>query len=132
MKKLLLLSISILLTLSLYSQKNSSAVVMYFKADLACCPARACASLEKDVQSVIESNFKNSQVVFKAVKLSDAENAEIVKKFNAKSQSVVIVIKNKKKMTNVDATSIVAEYSRNRNKETLEKELVKLINDNLK
>lgn len=132
MKKLLLLSISILLTISLYSQKNSSAVVMYFKADLACCPARACASLEKDVQSVIESNFTNKQVVFKAVKISDPENAELVKQLNAKSQSVVVVFKNKKKITNVDASKIVADYSRNRNKETLENELVKLIKDNLK
>lgn len=131
MKKLLLLSISILLSFSLYSQKNSTAVVMYFKADLACCPARACASLEKDVQAVIESNFSKSQVVFKTLKLSDSENAEIVKQFNAKSQSVIIAFKHKKKITNVDASKIIADYSRNRNKETLEKELVKLIKDNL-
>ncbi len=132
MKKSFVFILLIMLAFAGFSQKSATAVVMYFKADLACCKARACAALENDIKTIVETNFTNGNVVFKEVKLSDPENASLVEQYKAQSQTVIIVVNKKKKFSSVDATSLVKNYVTNQDKEGFETAFVKLINDNLK
>ncbi len=102
--------------------------VLYFKANLACCHARACNQLESQVKSVIEKNYQNGDVVFITVPIGIAENQELVDKYNASSQSVVIVSKKRRKETITDATAIVRDFRRTRNMEAFEQSLTQEIN----
>lgn len=108
------------------------AEVLYFKADLTCCQAKSCNALEGVIKEIVEKNFKSEAVNFKEVKLADESNKELVEKHNAKSQTVVIVAKKKKKETVVDVSDIVRTYSRNQNKDELEKQLLAKINETIK
>lgn len=105
---------------------------MYFKAELACCKARACAALENDLKTIVENNFTNGNVVFKEVKLSDPENASLVEQYKAQSQTVIIVVNKKKKFSSVDATNLVKDYVKSQDKAGFETAFVKLINDSMK
>ncbi len=127
MKKLFtVICVSLLIGASAFAQK---AEVLYFKAELACCRARACNALEADVKSIIESHFNDRDVQFVTVIISDEANMELVEKHNAKSQTVVITAKKRRRETIVDVSGIVSAYSRNRDKETLEKELIAKISE---
>lgn len=119
MKKLFfILLTSILFTGIINAQKVE---VLYFKANLPCCHARACNNLESQVKSIIESNYENGEVVFRTIMLSSEENAELVEKHNARSQTVVIVSNKRRSKEVVDATEIVRNFSRTRNQAEFEK-----------
>ncbi|MFW5852155.1 MAG: hypothetical protein ACOCWB_08025 [Bacteroidota bacterium] len=108
--------------------QSAQTEVLYFKADLPCCPARACNLLENNLQSLIEKNVPSEKVAFRVVKLSDTTHAEIVEHFDAKSQTVIIV-KDRflLKDVEIDISDIVAQYARSRNKEEIETEIVQKI-----
>jgi DNA-binding protein YbaB len=108
------------------------AEVLYFKANLACCQARSCDAIESDVKAAVEKSFTNGEVLFKVLKLADAANKELVEKYHAKSQTVVVVATKKKKVTSVDISDIVRDYSRNRNKDLLEQNLIAKVNECMK
>ena len=130
MKRIIILLALSIATVGLYAQKNT-VEVLYFKAQLACCKARACSLLEGDVKGVIEKNFAGKAVTFKQVALADEANRALVEKYNAKSQTVVLVSTKKKKETAVDVSDIVQKYARTGDKETFEKELTDKINAKL-
>lgn len=130
MKRIILsLAIVAMATVGVMAQ---TAQVLYFKANLACCQAKACAALEKDVQTVVDKNFSSNKVTFTEVKLADAANKELVEKHNAKSQTVVLVVKKKKKEKVIDLSDIVRRFQRNGDKDQFEKELVARIKEGLK
>lgn len=130
MKKMMsILGMMLFIGLTASAQK---AEVMYFKADLACCKATACNTLESDVKAVIENHFKTGDVQFTSVKISDQENKQLIDKYQAKSQTVVVVSKSKKSETVVDVSDIVRNYSRNRDKANLEKELLAKVSECMK
>lgn len=124
-----ILGILLLIGMAASAQK---AEVMYFKADLACCRATACNTLESDVKAVIESHFKTGDVQFTSVKISDQANKQLVEKHHAKSQTVVVVSKSKKSEAVVDVSDIVSSYSRNRDKANFEKELLAKVSECMK
>lgn len=132
MKKSIVFILVVMLAMAGFAQKSSTCVVMYFKADLACCKARACAALENDVKAIVEKNFTDGNVIFKEIKISDPENAPLVEKYNAQSQTVIIVTGKKKKFTSVDATNLVKDYVKSQDKASFETAFVKLIQDNMK
>jgi TRAP-type C4-dicarboxylate transport system substrate-binding protein len=115
------------LQISVSAQKSE---VYYFKADLPCCQARACNSIEEEVKQIVTA--KGGEVEFKVVRLSDPANKELVDKYNAKSQTVVILSKNKKKEKVVDASDVVRQYARSGNKDQFEKDLLARVNDSKK
>ena len=118
-----------LLSVSVFAQNKGTKVeVLYFKAQLACCQARACNTLEVDVQKVIDNNFKNNNVSFKEIKLNDSANSELIKTYNAKSQTVVLVATKKSKRISVDVSDIVSEYAKNSDFEVFQKKLSEQIN----
>ncbi len=130
MKKLMVLTVvALLLGFNTMAQKVQ---VLYFKANLSCCAAKACATLEKDVKTVVEKNFSTDKVTFSVVKLEDEVNKKLVEKYNAKSQTVVLVVKKKKKEKIVDLSDVVRKYSRGGNKDEFEKEFVTAVNGALK
>ncbi len=98
--------------------------VMYFKANLACCHARACNHLENQVKAIVEENFQNGEVVFRAVRISDPSNAELVEKYSARSQTVVVVSANRRKEKVTDATQMVQDFRRTRNKDAFEENFI--------
>ncbi len=114
--------------LSVNAQK---AEVLYFKANLPCCQATACNNVESVVKGIVDVNFSN-KAEFKQVKLADASNSTLVQKHNAKSQTVVVSFMKDGKENNVDVSDIVRSYTRDGDKEKLEKELVAKINETLK
>jgi anti-sigma28 factor (negative regulator of flagellin synthesis) len=122
MKKLMLLMVvTIFAVTTLTAQK---AEVLYFKANLACCKARACAGLQKEVQGIIEANFTAKDLVYKTVQLEEAANKQLVEKHKARSQTLVLVVKKRRGETVVDLSDLVRKYQRDRNKADFEKELV--------
>lgn len=113
-------------------QSNKKSVeVLYFKANLCRCKAGACNALQADVDSVIVKYFQKENIEFKVIKLADAANKELVTRFNAKSQTVVIISKKKKKENVVDVSSIVANYSKTKDKAKFEAEMKAKINESL-
>jgi uncharacterized lipoprotein YehR (DUF1307 family) len=120
-KSFLLFVLAVFISATTVAQK---AEVLYFKANLTCCQAKACYTLESDVKAVVEKNFPSSKVVFKEVKIADEANKELVEKYHAKSQTVVMVIKKRKKEKVVDLSAVVRQYARSSNKDDFEKEFV--------
>ncbi len=124
-------SIVLLFVLSLFIiQSHAQKVeVLFFKANLACCAAKACANLEGQIKSVVEKNFKSAHVAFKTVMLSDSANAELVNQYNAKSQTVVIVQKKKKNAQSKDVSELVKNLTRTKDEATFEKDFVAAIKE---
>jgi hypothetical protein len=132
-KTIFLMTKAILSGMMLYAQsKKSSIEVLYFKANLACCKAKACNQLEADIQNLITKNYPKGNVVFKEIKLADAANKELIDKYNAKSQTVIIVKKTKKKESFSDVSDIVQKYMISQDKAGFEKDLTAKINESLK
>jgi uncharacterized protein YqkB len=136
MKKYILFIMVGLLAISTgatFGQSNKkSTEVLYFKANLCKCKAGACNALQADVDSVIVKYFQNENIEFKVIKLADEANKDLVAKYNAKSQTVVIVSKKKKKENSIDVSDIVANYSRTKDKAKFEDEMKTKINEILK
>ena len=135
MKKTILFLLIALLSISVtsFGQSNKKKVeVLYFKADLACCRARACNALQADVDSVLKRNFAKENIEFKVIRLADVANKDLVAKYNAKAQTVVIVKTKRKKETATDVSSIVQDYAMSHNQEKFENELKARIKESLK
>jgi hypothetical protein len=132
-KKILSLMIAVIaMSVVTFGQSNKKNVeVLYFKANLACCKAKACDALQSDVEGVIKKYFENEKVELKVVKLADETNKDLIAKYNATSQTVVIVKKKGKKETSDDATAIVQEYSKTKNKDKFENDLKAKISEML-
>jgi len=132
MKKLVLLLGVILITNFVFSQgRKTSAEVLYFKADLSCCQAKSCNMLEGTIKDIIKKHYTNGKVTFKEVKLSDPANEELIKKYNAVSQTVIIVVTKRKKIKELNASSIVENYKKDNNFNKFEKDFTELININM-
>jgi hypothetical protein len=113
-------------------QKKGGIEVLYFKANLACCKAKACNTLESQVKGIIEKNWADGSVTFRQVKLSDTLNNELIKKYNAQSQTLVIVKTKKKIETSVDASPILQEFAKNNDAAAFEKKLIGKVNEVIK
>ena len=134
-KKSILLLLLALITVSVTTvakDNKKSVEVLYFKANLACCKARACNALQADVDSVLKKYFANENIELKVIRLTDEVNKDLVAKYNAKSQTVVIVTRKGKNETATDVSVIVQEYVKDRNREKFEEEMIKHINQALK
>lgn len=107
----------------IFSQSGKTVEILYFKANLACCKAKACNALEGEVKGIIEKNYPEGNVQFKEIKLADEANKALVEKYSAQSQTVVIVIKKKKKEKSTDISDVVANYAKTSDKENFETEL---------
>jgi len=136
MKKTILLFMVALLAISAgvtFGQSSKkSTEVLYFKADLCRCKAGACNALQADVDSVLIKYFQNENIEFKVIKLADQANKDLVTKFNAKSQTVVIVSTKRKKENVIDVSDVVANYSKSKDKVKFETEMKDKINEILK
>lgn len=130
--RLILLIAAIVFAANSFSQSATKAEVLYFKANLSCCQAKACDALEADVEKIVNTKFVSKGVVFKEIKLTDAVHADLVKKHNAKSQTVILVINKGGKQTSKDISKIVADYASDNDKAKLEKDLTASINVSLK
>jgi hypothetical protein len=116
MKKLSVILLFIFIVNVVFAQnKHVKIEVIYFKAQLQCCQAKTCNVLEADVQKVIDNNFKGENVFFKEIKLNDSENASIIEKYNAKSQTVILLKTTKEKRTYIDVSDILTEYKNSNN-----------------
>jgi hypothetical protein len=108
-----------------------SVEVLYFKANLSCCKARACDALQADVDSVLIKYFPDKKIDFKVIRLAEEANKDLVAKYNAKSQTVVIVKKKGNKEIATEVSSIVQEYAKTYDKEKFENELKEKISASL-
>ena len=128
MRKLSLIMLSLLLTVGAMAQTSSKKFeVLYFKANLSCCQAKACQNLEMATKDIIVKNFSADEVVFKTFALADEANKKLVETYKAKSQSLIIVLPKKKK--HLDLSGLLAKYARNNDREAYEKELVAKIKE---
>ena len=134
MKKTILFLLVAFLTISgtTFGKSKGNVEVLYFKANLCPCKARVCNILQTDVDSVLKKNFAKENIQFKVILLADEANKELVAKFKAESQTVVIVKTKGKKETTTDLSAIVKEYAMKQNKEKFETELKEKISESLK
>lgn len=108
-----ILTVLILSTIAAFSQsKGTSVEILYFKAPLPCCHARACNIASNDMKNLVENHYANKPVVFREVQLRDAANAELVKTYNAQSQTVVVVGTKRGKSTSVDISEAAQKFIR--------------------
>lgn len=128
-KSFVILSLFLFVSAGLLAQKKNVVEVLYFKANLSCCQARSCNALEGDVKAIVEKNFTDGSVVFTVVKLADEANKELVEKYKAQSQTVVIVKKNKKKEKSIDISDLIKAYRVDQNKEELEKQVLAKVSE---
>jgi len=128
-KSLVFLSLLLFVTTITFAQKKSVVEVLYFKANLSCCQAKSCAAMENDVKAIVEKNFTDGTVIFKEIKLADEANKEIVEKYKAKSQTIVLVYRSKKKEKSLDISDIVKGCSQNPDKAEMEKQLLAKISE---
>lgn len=130
MKKLFLLLLVCVMpfTALLAQNSKSKAEVLYFKANLACCKAKACNVLETDIKTIIEKNYPDGKVIFREIKLADEANKALVEKYQAGSQTVIIVAKKKKKEKSINVSDLIKTYLQNQDKVALEKQLIEKIN----
>lgn len=106
---------------SVLAQKNKETIeVLYFKANLCGCKARVCTAMGLDIQSVIKKSYPDNTVVFSEVKIADEANKELVTKYNAKSQTLILLKKKKKKEFFLDVSDLVAKYSKDKDKKAFE------------
>lgn len=116
-----------------FGQSNKkSTEVLYFKANLCRCKAGACNALQADVDSVLIKYFQDENIQFKVIKLADQTNKDLILKYNAKSQTVVIVSTKRNKENAIDVSDIVANYSKSKDKVKFETEMKDKINEILK
>jgi hypothetical protein len=130
MKNLIIFFFALFLTgMTATAQK---AEVIYFKADLSCCNERSCNALELELKSFVENQYKNGDVVFRTVKISDPESASLVKKHNAKSQTVVVVTRGRRNEKTEDLSEVVKKYSTGRDKPAFERDFLAKVNQTLR
>ncbi len=131
MKRTIILALLMLLGSTMVNaQKGKGTIeVLYFKTNLACCKAKACNALESDIQNIVVKNFSDSSVRFTEVKLADEANQEMVKKYNAGSQTVVLRKTTRKGEISIDVTDIIKAYLQNRDLAALEAAILTKINE---
>ncbi len=129
---LLLLSFIIMAPVASAKEKKNAIEVLYFKANLACCKARACNALEGKVKEIVDKNWTDGNVSVRQVKLSDSTNAGLVKKYNAQSQTLILVKTNKKKEAFLDISAILQEYAKTNDAQKFETEFTTKINEFIK
>ena len=135
MKKIpfLLLLSFIIMAASASAKDNKNRIeVLYFKANLACCKAKACNTLEAKVKEIVEKTWTDGSVTFRQVRLSDTTNTDLIKKYNAQSQTLILVKYSKKKSTSVDVSGILQDYAKTNDTQKFETELTARINELIK
>jgi hypothetical protein len=70
---------------------------------------RSCNALEAEIKKIIESNFKPEDVVFKTI-LIDARKIRNGRKYQAKSQTCIWIVNQKKKVLDYNLTNFVRNY----------------------
>ncbi len=113
-------------------QKKGGIEVLYFKANLACCKAKACNTLEAQVKGIVEKNWVDGSVKFRQVKLTDTTNNELITRYNAQSQTLIIEKTKRKKVTSADASGILQDYAKTNDVAKFEKEIVARVNEVIK
>jgi len=135
MKKILFILLLVIIagTATTFAQQKKGGIeVLYFKANLACCKARACNTLESQVKGIIEKNWADGSVTFRQVKLSDTTNNELIKRYNAQSQTLILVVTKKKTETSTDLSAILRFFVSTNDTAKFEKELINNINEAIK
>lgn len=136
MKKITLLLVMSFLVLNFTvaqeKQKKVKAEVLYFKAKLPCCKGRVCNMLQSDVDSVVTKYFADKKVGFRVVYLVLPENKELIEKYKAQSQTVLLIKTKRKKEIVTDLTPIVKAYLSNRDKAKFEADMKSKIKEGLK
>ncbi|OQA94951.1 MAG: hypothetical protein BWY22_02316 [Bacteroidetes bacterium ADurb.Bin217] len=121
-RSLIIIATLILTSITAFAQKPKDGIeVLYFKANLSCCMARSCNALEADVQKVITTKYPKGDVLFTEVKLEEAANEALVKKYNAKSQTVIVVKTKRGKQSHKDISSVTRDYLRSQDYAAFEK-----------
>jgi hypothetical protein len=129
---LLMLTFVMMATMASAKEKKNAIEVLYFKANLACCKAKACNALEGKVKEIVDKNWTDGSVTFRQVKLSDSTNKELIKKYNAQSQTLILVKTNKKKAASLDIYVILHEFAKTNDAQKFETEFIAKINEFIK
>ena len=130
MKKLMLLMLIAMISVSTYAQNKKEFVeVYYFHRTKRCA---TCTSIEKVVKETLDTEYKkelkSGDVVFKSVDFQADTEHSYVKKFAIENPTLRIVYHKKKKETVVDLTDDAFEYAYSE-PEKLKKKLMEKINE---
>mgnify|MGYP005840671329 CR=1 FL=1 len=128
MKKLITLILLTTILTNIIAQKKTKVEVLFFKADLSCCMKRACDQLYSDIQNVIKETYPQGNVILKEIKISDPQNKQLVDKYKAINETVIVVANKKKKIFENNVTQIVANYKKTKNTNNFKKEFCEIIN----
>ncbi len=113
----------------LAQRRNTTTEVLYFKDQLRCCHARRCNALETTVERIIQENFPEGQVTLRQIRLDDPENSELIEKYGATSQTLIVISTRRRKENTADISDVLRNYNRNRNLAILEQQLIENISE---
>jgi hypothetical protein len=132
MKKLIFSILAILFVGLTVNAQTTTIKVLYFKAELSCCMAAACNTMQTDIANIVSEKFDDN-VQYELVSIANEANSQLVSKYNAISQTVVL----EKYQNNVlvdftDITRTVKQYAFDKNKEKFTEALQKEVDNLLK
>lgn len=113
-------------------QKKVAAEVLYFKASQSGSKAKTSNALEARVRAIVEKNWPDGKVVFRQVRLDDPLNRDLVKQYNAQSQSLVIVVTKKDVETSTNISALLRDFVMKNDTAKFEAELTGLIREAIK
>jgi hypothetical protein len=117
-----------------FAQKQSlknRTEIYFFRADVCNCQDMDCNYLVDEVKKLIEAKFSGKRVNFKEIKLDEESNAGLIKKYRARSQTVILVSYIKGKETSKDISQIVKEYAFSNDFPKFEKEFTSAVKSSL-
>ncbi len=114
MKKVLIISLMLISSLSVFSQKAAKLQIIYFHAGRRC---PTCISIEDNTNKTLNTYFakevKNGTISFRVLNVEEQKNQQLVEKYQAEGSALFFThIANKKEITN-DFTNFAFSYSRN-------------------
>ena len=113
MKRILLLTLTLVMTTLVFAQKPAKLQVIYFHAKNRC---PTCISIEENTKKTLDTYFagqlKDGTIKFQVLDLSEEKNEKLIEKYQAEGSSLYLTRIDGKKETTTDFTNFAFSYSR--------------------
>jgi len=114
MKKILIASILLIATVSVFAQKPAKLKIIYFHSERRC---PTCISIEDNTKKTLNTYFanqlKDGTIVLQILNVEEDKNLKMVEKYEADGSSLYLTKVSGTKETTTDFTNFAFSYSRN-------------------
>lgn len=114
MKRILFITLALVMSTMIFGQKPTKLQIVYFHAEHRC---PTCLSIEENTKITLNTYFaaqlKDGTIKFQIIDVSDEKNKKIAKKYEATGSKLFLTKVQGKKENNTDFTNFAFSYSRN-------------------